>query len=167
MGSGKSSSGRKIASSFHWNFVDIDELVEEEKGVSVADLFAKEGEHCFRMAERDALLTVSQKSRTVVACGGGTPCSEENMNLMKSTGVTVYLKLPVDALASRLRKSRTVRPLIHGVVAADIEVIITELLEKRAEWYEQADLIIDGLNTPEEEVTSLIAGLVRSRGAFL
>jgi shikimate kinase len=167
MGSGKSSSGRKIASSLRWNFADTDKVVEEKEGATVADIFAHQGEHYFRMAEREALNSVSQRSRTVVACGGGTPCSEQNLNLMKSTGVTVYLKLPADTLISRLGKSRTIRPLINDAEGTELETRVRKLLGERSEWYEQADLIIDGLNTNDEEIASLIAGLVRSRGAYL
>ena len=93
--------------------------------------------------------------------------SEENINLMKSSGVTVYLKLPAEALASRLGKSRTKRPLIAGVSGDELVARVRDLLEKRDVWYGQADLVVDGLNTSDEEITSLIADLVRSRGAYL
>ncbi len=167
MGSGKSSSGRRIASLLRWNFIDTDSLVEEKEGVAVSEIFTQKGEDYFRTAEREALHSVSSRSRTVVACGGGTPCSEENINLMKSSGVTVYLKLPAEALASRLGKSRTKRPLIAGVSGDELVARVRDLLEKRDVWYGQADLVVDGLNTSDEEITSLIADLVRSRGAYL
>jgi shikimate kinase len=167
MGSGKSSSGRRIASLLRWHFIDTDSLVEEKEGVAVSEIFKQKGEDYFRVAEREALQSVSSRSRAVVACGGGTPCSEENINLMKSSGVIVYLKLPAEALASRLSKSRTKRPLIFGISGADLVARVTGLLEKRAVWYGQADLVVDGLNTSDEEITSLIADLVRSRGAYL
>lgn len=167
MGSGKSSSGRKIASSLRWSFADTDKIVEEKEGAAVADIFVRQGEQFFRLAEREALISVSLKSRTVVACGGGTPCSEENMDLMRSTGVTVYLKLPADTLAARLGKSKKVRPLIQGAEGTELSARVTELLEKRSEWYEKADLVIDRLCAGDEETASLIAGLIRSRGAYL
>ena len=167
MGSGKSSSGRKIASSLHWNFADTDRLVEEKEGAPLTEIFSQKGEKYFRMAEGVALRTVSQRSRTVVACGGGTPCSAENLAVMKSTGVTVYLKLTVEALATRLSRSGTIRPLILGAAGAGLEERIRELLDNRSVWYEQADLIIEGVDNTDEEMTALIADLVRSRGAYL
>jgi shikimate kinase len=167
MGSGKSSTGRKIAASLCWTFADTDKLVEEQEGASVPDIFAQKGEEYFRMAESRALKTVSGKSRTVVACGGGTPCSSDNIEIMRSTGVTVYLKLPVEALTSRLRKSRTVRPLLQGAGEEELTARVQELLARRTEWYEMADLILDGVRDTPEEMTSHIAGLVRSRGSYL
>lgn len=167
MGSGKSSTGRKIASSLHWSFVDTDKIVEEQEGASVPELFDRKGEEYFRKAETRALRTVSERSRTVIACGGGTPCSAENIQIMKSTGVTVYLKLPAGTLASRLLKSRTKRPLLRGVEATGMTERVQELLDLRTGWYEQADLVLEAMSRTVEEMTSDIAGLVRSRGAYL
>lgn len=167
MGSGKSSTGRKIASSLRWNFADTDKIVEEQEGASVPDLFKEKGEDYFRKAEARALRTVSGRSRTVVACGGGTPCSADNMEVMSSTGVIVYLKLPVAELAKRLRKSATVRPLLMGAGMDEMTSRVQQLLESRTGWYEKADLIIEGPDITVEEITSLIADLVRSRGAYL
>ncbi len=166
MGSGKSTTGRKIASSLRWSFIDTDRLIEEQNGLSVAELFTLRGEQYFREAERKALMTASARSRTVVACGGGTPCSEENIGIMKETGVILYLKLPVDILVSRLEKSKTVRPLLLNNGKTDLKERVLELLEKRTVWYEQADLITDGQSTTEK-LTGQLAELIRDRGAFL
>ncbi len=167
MGSGKSSNGRKIASFLQWKFADTDKVVQEQEGLSVPELFAQKGEEYFRKAESRALLTVSGRNKTVVACGGGTPCSPDNIEVMKSTGVVVYLKLPVEALASRLKKSRSVRPLLLDAAEEDLATRIRTLLAPREKWYEMADLIIDADNESTEEMTSRIAGLVRSRGSYL
>lgn len=167
MGSGKSTTGRKIASSLRWSFIDIDRLIEEHNGLSVAELFALRGEQYFREAERKALMAASARSRTVVACGGGTPCSAENMGLMKETGVILYLKLPVDVLVSRLEKSKTVRPLLVKNGGTDLTLRVQELLARRSEWYEQADIIADCQNTTVEKLTGQLADLIRARGAFL
>ena len=167
MGSGKSTTGRKIATSLHWSFIDTDRLIEEHNGLSVAELFTLHGEQYFREAEKQALKTASARSRTVVACGGGTPCTEENISVMKETGVILYLKLPVDILVSRLEKSKTQRPLLMNNGGTDLRVRVQELLAKRTGWYEQADIIADGQNTTVEKLTGQLARLIRDRGAFL
>lgn len=167
MGSGKSSTGRKIASSLRWQFADTDKVVEEQEGASVPELFEHKGEDYFRKAETRVLKSVSERSKTVIACGGGTPCSAENMEIMKSTGVIIYLKLPVEALASRLLKSRTKRPLLRETETTGMTERVQELLDCRIVWYEQADATVDGMTDTVEEMSSVIAGLVRSRGAYL
>ena len=167
MGSGKSSAGKRIAALLRWKFADLDKLVEENEGMTVAEVFTSKGEDHFRTSETEALRLVSDRSRTVVACGGGTPCSEENMALMKSTGLTVYLKLPVGALVTRLRRSRTHRPLLRDAGPDELETRVQTLLSVRSSWYEQADLILEAETMTEEEMTAIIAGAVRSKGAYL
>ncbi len=165
MGSGKSTTGRKIASSLRWNFVDTDQLIEKQDGLSVSELFALRGEKYFREAEKKALVKASAGSRTVVACGGGTPCSAENIDIMKKTGVILYLRLPVATLVSRLEKSKNVRPLLQG--ETDMIARVQDLLALRTEWYEQADIIADNQNSTVEELAGRLADLIRSKGAFI
>ncbi len=167
MGSGKSSAGRKVAALLRWKFEDIDRLVEEKERMTVPEIFASKGEEYFRKAESVVLSEVSCGSRTVVACGGGTPCSAENTDVMKSTGVTVYLRLSEEALVSRLKRSRNERPLLTGAEPEELGKRVSKLLRNRSPWYEQADLIIDAGNTDEEEMTAMIAETVRSKGAYL
>ncbi|MDM8003242.1 MAG: shikimate kinase [Bacteroidota bacterium] len=167
MGSGKSSAGKGIAALLRWKFADLDKLIEENEGMTVSGLFASKGEEYFRKAEAGALRKVSERTRTVVACGGGTPCSEENMAVMNSTGLTVYLRLPVEVLVGRLRRSGTQRPLLKDVGPAELRSTVQNLLALRTSWYERADLILDAETMSEEEMTAMIADAVRSRGAYL
>lgn len=167
MGSGKSATGRKIASSLRWSFADTDRLVEENHSMSVPEIFTLRGEEYFREAEREALLSVASRSHIVVACGGGTPCSAENIDIMKKSGVVVYLKLPVAALVKRLEKSRNPRPLIEAHRGAGLTARVIELLDQRSHWYEQADIVADGLNTTVDELTGELAAYIRSSGSYL
>ena len=167
MGSGKSTAGRKIASLLKWTFADIDRVVEEQNGMTVAELFSSKGEPFFREAETRALVTLSARTRTVVACGGGTPCSGSNMQLMKESGVTVYLKMPVSALVQRLARSGNRRPLLANLGEKELTQKVAELLDKRKIWYEQADITADALNCSPEELTSILADRVRTAGGFL
>lgn len=167
MGSGKSSAGKGIAALLRWKFADLDKLVEEKEGMTVSGLFASKGEEYFRKAEAEALRKVSVRTRTVIACGGGTPCSEENMAVMNSTGLTVYLRLPAEALVARLRRTGAQRPLLKDAGPAEIHSRVQNLLALRSSWYERADLILDAETMTEEEMTAMIADAVRSRGAYL
>jgi shikimate kinase len=167
MGSGKSTTGKRVAAILRWKFGDIDRLVEQKEGMKVPEIFSGRGEEYFRRAESDALREVSAMTRTVVACGGGTPCSAENLQVMKSTGVTVYLKLPVADLVSRLNRPGNDRPLLRNTGSAELSDRVSNLLGERSNWYDQADIIIDAAVTEVEEMTTLIAETVRSKGAYL
>lgn len=167
MGSGKSSAGKGIAALLRWKFADLDKLVEEKEGMTVSAIFASRGEAYFRRAETEALRLVSDRKKIVVACGGGTPCSEENMAVMKSSGLTVYLRLPAECLVARLRRSRTNRPLLKDAGQDELDSTVRALLAVRSSWYEQAELILDAEKMTEEEMTAIIADAVRSKGAYL
>lgn len=167
MGSGKSTTGRRIAASLRWNFADTDKLIEAQYGMSVPEIFNQKGERFFREAEGVALRSLSSRARMVVACGGCTPCSEENIGIMKNSGVVVYIKLPVAALVNRLEKSRTSRPLLKNQKGTDLAATVTELLSQRVQWYEQADIVADGLTITTDDLTGQLADYIRSAGAYL
>ncbi len=114
MGSGKSTAGKIIAPLLGMEFADTDRMVEEEEGMTISEIFAARGEEYFRRAESRALGRVAAMSGRLVACGGGTPCSKANMELMKATGVTVYLRLQAETLAARLLHAAGERPLLSS-----------------------------------------------------
>ena len=75
MGSGKTSSGRELASRLGWPFVDLDAAIEESTGVAISTIFAVRGEAAFRQMEHDSLetlLTEAASGNLVLALGGGT-----------------------------------------------------------------------------------------------
>ena len=72
MAAGKSTVGKALANRLHWEFRDLDELIEEREQLSVADFFLKKGEAAFRKAESAMLEEIQQLRRVVVATGGGT-----------------------------------------------------------------------------------------------
>ena len=162
MGSGKSYAGKRIAALLHWKFTDTDRLIEQNEGMAVSEIFAVRGEAYFRSVESKALREVAAGNRTVIACGGGTPCYGDNMALMKSTGVTVWLKLSPETLVSRLMNSKTDRPLLNDAGPAELRQRVVQMLETRSHWYEQADLIIDAEAVNEEEMVALITETIRT-----
>ena len=89
-------------------------------------------------------LIASEKTFTVVACGGGSPCFNNNIQLMKDAGVVIYLQADVPALMARLKHSEEVRPLLRG--KPDLAAYLNELLDKRKDVYEQAHYILQSAN---------------------
>ena len=112
MGSGKSSTGKLLASQLDYNFIDLDKFIEKEYKMTIPEIFSSKGEKEFRAMEHNCLKKVVEKENTVVACGGGTPCYYGNMELMNNNGTTVYLKMSVDTLVNRLLHAKDKRPLI-------------------------------------------------------
>lgn len=152
MGSGKTTTGKQLASLLGWPFSDLDQFIEESQGCSIQALFEKLGETEFRLLEREALLQVLDlPSPRVIACGGGTPCFSGNMDRMKEAGWVIYLETPVHLLVSRLKGKSYLRPLLSGI---DIKSILTALIERRAPFYEQAHIVYqqkkEGMKVAEE-----------------
>ena len=140
MGSGKSTMGKKVAGRLGYSFVDLDALIVERAGQTIPEIFAQHGEAAFRQQEQAALHAVLEVPKTVISCGGGTPCFFDNMQRINASGYSVYLRLTPRELAIRLAASKTKRPLIEGKSGAELEDFIASLLAKREGYYEQAKL---------------------------
>lgn len=153
MTSGKSTIGPILANVLGWNFYDLDKVLEEKEQMSVVEIFEKKGENYFRKMEEDTLSELSGKNKVVIALGGGTIGNERNLEIIKNTGVLIYLKVSPEILYKRL-KNKIDRPLFKDLVLGEksedefIERIKT-LLDKREDSYKQADLEI---NTDETRI---------------
>lgn len=143
MGSGKSTVGRELANKLKLQFIDLDNYIEERNFKTIPEIFASAGEEGFRKAEQQALREVSEFENVVVATGGGAPCFFDNMELIKRTGISIYLNGTPRILAERLMNSKTERPLIKGKSENELIEFIHETLDKRNLWYNQAHVIFN------------------------
>jgi len=147
MTSGKSTIGPILANVLGMDFFDLDNLIEKEEKLSVVDIFEKRGEAYFREVETRILKSLTEQNNLVVSLGGGTIVNHINFDLMKQTGKIIYLKVSPDNLYKRL-KNKIDRPLFRDMVLnenpeKDFVERIKVLLEKRREYYEKADLVIE------------------------
>jgi shikimate kinase len=162
MGSGKTMIGKRLAEKYHRTFIDLDHAIEARFQQSVKQLFETKGEPFFRLMETAELehLSIIQ-DELVVALGGGAACNDRNLEIIKSTGMLVYLKVEPDLLVERVMKN-TNRPLLlkdDGTLksADEIKKIILDLLSKREKWYEKADICVEiNQRMEKDEVTQLV-----------
>jgi shikimate kinase len=160
MGSGKSTRGRQLASRLGWAFIDLDKKIEEMAGMIIPDIFSKKGETYFRRIESEALARTLSESKTVISTGGGTPCSGDNMDFMLANGLTIYLKMTPAVLLTRLAKSPEKRPLLKDFDKTAMSDFITSKLAERETWYSRAEITVDGFNTDDSELYSLIKNCI-------
>lgn len=156
MGSGKSTVGEKLAAKLKYDFIDLDKLIESDYKQSIPEIFATKGEKEFRAMEHNTLKRVIEKNNVVVACGGGTPCYYDNMELMSNNGVTVYIKMSVDALADRLTNAKEKRPLIENKTPAELRSFIKRQLEKREDIYHKAQYTVKGKDLNVDELALFV-----------
>lgn len=145
MGSGKSSVGLELSKILNYDFIDFDSYIEKQVGMKVEEIFKVKGEIFFRKQEHMYLKEVVNKTHTVVALGGGTPCYGSNLEIIKQSSYSklIYLKASISNLSDRLFQEKSSRPMISHLGTKDelIEFIGKHLFE-RAPIYEQADVTI-------------------------
>ncbi len=137
MGSGKSTLGRQLAALLDRPFYDLDQLIAEALGQSVASYIEERGELRFRQQEHRILLDLAARfhEAPVIALGGGTPVFYDHMTWLNEHTTTVYLEVSIAELAKRLQGSVD-RPLIKN--AEDLNEFIAKHLFERAPFYLQA-----------------------------
>ena len=156
MGCGKSSVGRRVAKLLERQFCDLDSYIEQQADMTVAEIFAKEGEAGFRAREAQAAEEVAAQEGMVIASGGGTVLSPRNVEAFHKHGAHIlFLDVPVAALQERLKNDKR-RPLLQ---VPDRRKVIAELYEKRVPLYRAAaDITVDG-GAPAVVVAKRVAAL--------
>jgi shikimate kinase len=142
MGSGKSYWGQLWAQKTGMRFYDLDEVIEQAEGNTIATLFESNGEAWFRQKETEVLHTFAGKENCIVACGGGTPCFNNNMQWMNVQGNTVYLYATLQQIVHRLQSETDKRPLIKGLQATELNNFAEQKLKEREIFYNQAKNIL-------------------------
>ncbi len=146
MGSGKTSTGRRLAQRLDLPFVDADAEIEAAAGMSIAEIFAKHGEASFRDGERRVMARLLEDGPRVIATGGGAFLNEETRAKIAKRGLSVWLKADPDVLWRRVRK-RSHRPLLQS---PDPEKTLRALLEERYPYYARADVTVISRDGPHE-----------------
>lgn len=149
MGCGKTHWGKELSHKLALPFFDLDGIIEEQEERTVNQIFEEEGEEFFRLLEKSALHLITESHDSfVMACGGGTPCFYNNIDFMKSQGVTVWINCSIDCLHSRLVKEKASRPLIKDLSDDGLHSYIVKKFSDRSIFYQQASVILN-----EQEVT--------------
>lgn len=149
MGSGKSHWGRIWAANHKLGFVDMDEAIEMEEGKSVVDIFESKGEDYFRSVEAKKLREMKEQKNTIIACGGGAPCFNDNIQWMNENGISVYISATPDDILRRLIKGQAQRPLIKKLNQAELLFFIQQKLKEREPFYNQANIILQSADITE------------------
>lgn len=143
MGSGKTHIGPLLAEKLGYDFFDLDRCIEQEKGLTIPEIFEREGEPAFRQIERKMLeAMIDRKGDIVVSTGGGAPCFLNNMDLMNENGETIFLDPPIPVIVERIVSDIDKRPVLKGLTKETLYDFVEKLLEKRKVFYEQAKLHI-------------------------
>ncbi len=146
-GVGKTSVGQELAKKLKRPFFDTDKMIEEKTGKSISQIFNEVGEVGFRQIESEIVFEVAKKTHSVIATGGGAVLNEENRETLQKNAVVVFLKRPLEKLATDGRPLSVSLPKIKKMFEerlpiyetfANIEIendktlkkVVKEILEK-------------------------------------
>lgn len=149
-GSGKTFTGRLLATATGRTFVDLDHLFAEEHGRTPAEVIRQDGESAFRSAEAALAQRVARRSGQVIATGGGAVLDPLTRWALWHSGPVIWLDAPDEVLAARLAVDAVDRPLAAG---------LEEIARRRAErerFYAAADHHITGVRSPGATVTAIV-----------
>ncbi len=155
-GAGKSHVGKLLADNLKLPFVDLDQEIEASAGMSIPEIFAKEGESGFRDREQRELRDALSSEDQVVALGGGALTIPKSRDFVEKLGQIILLNAPADTLLKRLKADDNQRPLLAGNTEEDL----AKLLTKRKEHYASFHVQVDTLNkTPETVAWDILVKL--------
>jgi shikimate kinase len=162
MAAGKTTIGRRLARELGVEFLDTDALIAETHG-PIPEIFATEGEARFREYERAAAELAFSGPAKVVSLGGGAVTHAPTRSLIAEHAVRIYIAVTPEKILGRLKRSRTVRPVIgeQPTLAA-----VRTLLAAREPLYREAEIVVEGGLRSRVALAKQIAQLVRlERGA--
>jgi 3-dehydroquinate synthase len=146
-GSGKSTIGKALADHLRLLFVDSDQIIETNAGMTIPQLVETDGIEKVRELETEALNQIISGRESVIALGGGALLREENRSLVEASGKVVLLSAELPTLLERLQNYPNQRPLLAG----DLKSKLTEYLESRKVHYDSFPLQIHAdEKTPEQ-----------------
>ena len=152
MASGKSVVAEKLSQLLGFRFVDTDKWIEARCCKSIPEIFSDLGEAFFREKEKECLEFLIDHQDTVIATGGGLPCSNQAIEFMIELGETVYLEAEVSTLITRLWNEQSGRPMIPNIeTKEDLNEFISKHLSEREECYKKSKhfICVDGKSVEE------------------
>lgn len=151
-GSGKTTLGGLLAKRLSLPFIDLDSMIEEMAGLSIGGIFEVHGEDYFRALETQAVREASQGPPCVLATGGGTMLSDENVELLRAQAYVVFLDRSVENIARDIDMES--RPLLAG---GGLVALYRMAEERRGAYLASADAVLPNTGTPGEVVDKLEA----------
>jgi shikimate dehydrogenase len=155
MGAGKTQTGQALARLMGLPFIDADSEIEAEAGMSVTEIFAREGESGFRERERCVLERItSLPFSAVLATGGGAPAFPASARLLKESCLCVWLHVSPETAAARTRGGAGLRPLLAGV-ESEARLRVLEA-ERRGAYASCAELLVSTEDRGAQDAAEVI-----------
>ena len=139
MGAGKSTISAFLRDALSMDVVEMDQVIAEQQGMSISEIFETYGEEYFRNLETQLLIDMQSKQNVIISCGGGVAMRERNVAEMKKNGKVVLLKADPQTILDRVKDSDE-RPLLNG--HKNVEYIADLMEARRAKYEAAADIVV-------------------------
>jgi shikimate kinase len=158
MGVGKSHYAKSIASDLSISYIDLDQFIEQQESCSIQQIFMAKGEEYFRKIETIALQQIinTYTHKTIVACGGGAPCFNNNIEKMNEAGTTIWLNEDLHICAKRLAHLSATKPLILYQSEQEILNTLSDLYKARKSYYTLATFQLPSHEISLEKIKKII-----------
>lgn len=153
MGAGKTTVSKRLSRDLKLPELDMDAYIVEHEGKKIAQIFDEKGEAGFRQIETECIKEINKIKGQIVSCGGGSILKDENVEIMKRSGLIVLLTAAPETIYKRVKDS-TDRPILNGNMNVEF---IEQLMNKRKDRYlEVADVVISTDNKSVSEISKEI-----------
>tara|TARA_B110000881_G_C18572907_1_gene516705 strand:- start:922 stop:1419 length:498 start_codon:yes stop_codon:yes gene_type:complete len=150
--SGKSTIANYISEKTNLYKIDLDEEIEKYCESSIINIFNTKGEIYFRKIESLILKKIIlEKKNYILSTGGGSPCHNNNLNIILKNGISIFINTPISTIVERIIRN-TNRPMFKN--KNNIRSKINELYQARLCFYNQSDYIIS--KKFKKEILSII-----------
>jgi XRE family aerobic/anaerobic benzoate catabolism transcriptional regulator len=161
-GAGKSTLGRIAAERLGWSFVELNDDIEREHGLSVAEIFALYGQEGYRRLEQSALRRqLTRSGPMILATGGGIVAEPLTFDLLLASFYTVWLRAKPEEHMARVRQQGDLRPMADDRAAMEE---LNAILASREPLYARADATIDTADLPVEVAAEKLIDAITRAG---
>ena len=160
MGVGKSTIGKILAKKLNYQFIDIDELIEDKEGISINLIFKNKSESYFRKVEKEVTLQELNKKKSVISLGGGAFLSNTIRKSAKKLSTSFWLDVPVEEMIKRLKYSKQ-RPLLFK---KNVTETVKKIYFDRKKIYNESDYRIKCYSLSSKEIANKIIALYEKSG---
>lgn len=144
-GCGKTTMGLLLSEALGRPFLDMDSIIEKESGLTIPQIFERQGEEEFRRLERKLAERIGKERGQVISTGGGIVLHPENIRNLSQNGTLIFLDRPISLLA------RNGRPL-----SVSTEAIEKMARDRMALYKGASDYIISMDESPEVNLEKLM-----------
>ena len=159
MGVGKGSVAREIVKHSSYIAIDTDDLIESMANKKIKKIFNDDGEEYFRSLEKSVSHWLEKSVKnTLISTGGGF----YKVKNLKKIGTIVLLDSPFEKILQRIEEHPNAKAkLKKRPLLSDLKAAKQLYKQRRPEYLELADIVVDVTDKSAEECTKEILKKVK------